>query len=47
MIYVISNLHGYPIKKFTELLEKVNFSDDDFLYVLGDVVDRGKQGNII
>ena len=44
MIYVISDLHGYPIKKFTELLEKVNFSDDDFLYVLGDVVDRGKQG---
>ena len=47
MIYVISNLHGYPIKKFIELLNKANFCDDVFLYVLGDVVDRGKQGNII
>lgn len=44
MIYVISDLHGYPIKKFIVLLEKAEFSDDDFLYVLGDVIDRGAQG---
>lgn len=24
------------------MLEKINFGDDDLLYVLGDVVDRGK-----
>ena len=44
MIYVISDLHGYPFEKFIALLEKASFSEDDFLYVLGDVVDRGKQG---
>lgn len=44
MIYVISDLHGYPFEKFLELLNKAGFSDDDTLYVLGDVVDRGKDG---
>lgn len=44
MIYVTSDLHGYPIEKFKKLLEKVNFNDDDFLYVLGDVIDRGEDG---
>ncbi|MGN0448172.1 MAG: metallophosphoesterase [Acutalibacteraceae bacterium] len=44
MIYVTSDLHGYPFEKFMELLEKANFSDDDFLYVLGDVIDRGNDG---
>ena len=37
MIYVTSDLHGYPLEKFKEMLEAVNFSDDDFLYVLGDM----------
>lgn len=44
MIYVTSDLHGYPLEKFKELLDRVNFSDDDFLYVLGDVIDRGDDG---
>lgn len=44
MIYVTSDLHGYPFEKFKELLDKVNFSNDDFLYVLGDVIDRGEDG---
>lgn len=44
MIYVISDLHGYPFEKFLEILKKAEFSDDDMLYVLGDVVDRGKDG---
>ncbi len=44
MIYVISDLHGYPFEGFMELLKKAGFSDDDFLYALGDVVDRGKNG---
>lgn len=44
MIYVMSDLHGYPIEKFLKILESINFSSDDFLYVLGDVIDRGKDG---
>lgn len=37
MIYVTSDIHGYPFEKFRKMLESVNFSADDFLYVLGDV----------
>ena len=37
MIYVTSDLHGYPLEKFKEMLEAVGFSSDDFLYVLGDM----------
>ncbi len=44
MIYAVSDLHGYPIEKFKEYLEKINFSKEDTLYVLGDVVDRGADG---
>lgn len=44
LIYVTSDLHGYPLEKFREMLESVGFSKDDFLYVLGDVIDRGTDG---
>lgn len=44
MIYVTSDLRGYPFEKFKKLLDKVNFGNDDFLYVLGDVIDRGNDG---
>ncbi len=44
MVYVCSDLHGYPIEKFKKLLESVNFSSNDTLYVLGDVIDRGLDG---
>ena len=44
MIYVTSDLHGYPLDGFLQLLDSVNFSDEDFLFVLGDVIDRGDQG---
>ncbi len=44
MIYVTSDLHGFSLDKFKEYLEQVGFSDDDFLYVLGDVIDRGPDG---
>ncbi len=46
MTYVISDLHGYPLEKFKKLLEKADFSDDDFLYILGDVIDRNGDGGI-
>jgi len=44
MVYVTSDLHGYPLEKFKALLDKVGFCDDDFLYILGDVIDRGNDG---
>lgn len=44
MIYVTSDLHGYPLEKFQALLEKAGFSDNDFCFVLGDVIDRGPEG---
>ena len=40
MIYVISDIHGdYP--SFYKMLLKINFSSSDYLYILGDVVDKG------
>ena len=46
MIYVISDLHGYPLAKFKKLLEKAAFSNDDFLYLLGDCIDRNGDGGV-
>lgn len=46
MIYVISDLHGYPLEKLKKLLEKADFSENDFLYILGDVVDRNGDGGV-
>ena len=44
MIYVMSDLHGCPLEAVTLLLEQADFSEEDFLYILGDVVDRGEHG---
>ena len=44
MIYVTSDLHGYPLEAFRKLLDSAGFSDQDFLFVLGDVIDRGEAG---
>ena len=46
MIFVTSDLHGLPLKRFRELLKKAEFGkrEDDFLFVLGDVIDRGEDG---
>ena len=38
--YVISDIHGM-YDKFIKMLEKIDFKDEDTLYVLGDVLDRG------
>jgi len=46
MIYVISDLHGYPHDMFLTLLEKGGFTSDDFLYVIGDVIDKNGDGGI-
>ena len=39
-------MHGYPLEKFKKFLKKVGFSGDDFLYILGDVVDRNGDGGV-
>lgn len=44
MIYVTSDLHGTKLERFEELLRKANFSDKDYCFVLGDVIDRGEEG---
>ena len=44
MVYVTSDLHGCPPEAFLALLESAGFSDADFLFVLGDVIDRGDHG---
>ncbi len=46
MTYVISDLHGYPLEKFKKIFEKAAFSDNDFLYILGDIIDRNGDGGV-
>ena len=40
MIYVMSDIHGCHAL-FRKMLMKIDFSDSDDLYILGDFVDRG------
>lgn len=44
--YAVADMHGYPLEKFEALLEKAGFTDEDYLYVLGDVVDRNGDGGV-
>lgn len=44
MIYVSSDWHGCDVQRIKELLASVDFCDSDFLFVLGDVIDRGEAG---
>ncbi len=39
-IYVMSDIHG-EYDMFMELLKEINFKEDDTLYILGDILDRG------
>ncbi len=41
--YAVSDLHG-QYKVFLKGLEKIDFSDKDELYVIGDAIDRGPDG---
>lgn len=43
MIYVMSDLHGC-YDAYRQALDRISFAEDDMLYVLGDVIDRGKDG---
>lgn len=46
MVYVISDLHGYPLEKFIKLLKTADFGSNYFLYILGDVIDRNGDGGV-
>lgn len=41
MTYVMSDIHG-QYEKYRKMLEEINLSDEDTLYILGDVADRGE-----
>lgn len=42
-IYCMSDIHG-QFDMFKKMLKLIDFSEDDYLYVIGDVIDRGTQG---
>ena len=44
MIYVTSDLHGCSLESFRRLLAQAGFRQEDYLFVLGDVIDRGEHG---
>lgn len=41
--YVMSDIHG-QYDAFMKMLERIEFSDNDILYILGDAIDRGPKG---
>ena len=41
--YVVADIHG-EADRFHAMLEKIQFSDEDTLYIIGDVIDRGPDG---
>ncbi len=45
-VYVISDLHGMSLDELKSLLNKADFCEDDFLYILGDVIDRRGDGGV-
>ena len=46
MIYVISDLHGTDPEKLERLLALAGFREEDYLFILGDVVDRNGDGGV-
>ena len=40
MNYVIADIHGC-YEEYMELIQKINLSEKDHLYILGDALDRG------
>ena len=43
MVYVMSDIHGC-YEQYEKMLKRISFSENDVLYILGDVVDRGPNG---
>ncbi len=42
----MSDLHGMSLTELKSLLCKADFSENDFLYILGDVIDRRGDGGV-
>ena len=42
MTYVMSDIHGM-YEKYMKMMKLIGFSDNDTLYIIGDVLDRGSQ----
>lgn len=38
--YVMSDIHGC-YEEYRKMLDKIRFSKEDILYILGDILDRG------
>ena len=43
MIYVMSDIHGH-LRRYKDIMRQIRLRKDDHLYVLGDVIDRGRHG---
>ena len=43
MVYCMSDIHG-EWDRFKKMLELIQFSEQDELYIIGDVIDRYPQG---
>jgi len=43
VIYVMSDIHGH-MTRYKDIMRQIKLKRDDHLYVLGDVIDRGKYG---
>lgn len=43
MIYVCSDIHG-NYEKYKEMIDTINLKENDTLFILGDMIDRGKDG---
>lgn len=43
MIYIMSDIHGL-YNRYKAMLEKIDLKENDKLYILGDVIDRGPDG---
>ena len=41
--YCIGDIHG-EYEKYLDMLDIIDFSDEDTLFVIGDVIDRGHGG---
>lgn len=43
MTYCMSDIHG-DLPRYRAMMDRIHFSDNDTLYILGDVIDRGPDG---
>ena len=43
MIFIMSDIHG-QLTLYKAMIEKLNIKESDTVYVLGDVIDRGRDG---